>query len=108
MDEEDGRPGALAAQTGHLDAPSDVPTVSLCRLYPKLTGIASPIGKLTPKDRHPERRAPQLRRSKDLRFIAFAVPQLPVAPPYCRPFGERRGDHRPMSRTIPQQIRRNK
>ena len=29
MDEEDGRPGAMAAQTGHRDAPSDVPTLSL-------------------------------------------------------------------------------
>ncbi|HEY1986055.1 MAG TPA: hypothetical protein VGG85_11630 [Terracidiphilus sp.] len=29
MDEEDGRPGALAAQTGHLDAQSGVPTLSL-------------------------------------------------------------------------------
>jgi hypothetical protein len=29
MDEEDGRPGALAAQTGHLDATDDVPTPSL-------------------------------------------------------------------------------
>jgi hypothetical protein len=31
MDEEDGRPGALAAQIGHLDAIIDVPKVSLCR-----------------------------------------------------------------------------
>jgi len=29
MDEEDGRPGALAAQTGHLDATDDVPALSL-------------------------------------------------------------------------------
>ena len=29
MDEEDGRPGALAAQAGHLDASNDAPTVSL-------------------------------------------------------------------------------
>ena len=29
MDEEDGRPGALAAQIGHLDAIIDVPKVSL-------------------------------------------------------------------------------
>jgi hypothetical protein len=29
MDEEDGRPGALAAQTGHSDALSDVPKQSL-------------------------------------------------------------------------------
>jgi hypothetical protein len=29
MDEEDGRPGATAAQTGHLDAPRGVPTLPL-------------------------------------------------------------------------------
>ena len=29
MDEDDGRSGALAAQTGHADAPRDVPTLSL-------------------------------------------------------------------------------
>jgi hypothetical protein len=28
MDEEDGRSGALAVQTGHADAPSGVPTLS--------------------------------------------------------------------------------
>jgi len=29
MDEVDGRPGPVALQFGHLDAPSDVPVVSL-------------------------------------------------------------------------------
>lgn len=31
MDEEDGRPGHSAAQTGHLDAFGGVPKASLCR-----------------------------------------------------------------------------
>ena len=35
MDEEDGRPGALAAQTGHLDATDDVPALSL---HPRQSG----------------------------------------------------------------------
>ena len=34
MDEEDGRPGALAAQTGRLDALGDVLTVSLRFVQP--------------------------------------------------------------------------
>jgi len=34
MDEEDGRPGALAAQAGHLDALTDAIAVSLCRSHP--------------------------------------------------------------------------
>ena len=31
MDEVDGRPGHVALQSGHLDAPMDVPNLSLCR-----------------------------------------------------------------------------
>ena len=34
MDEEDGRPGHVAPQSGHLDAPKGVPMVSLSRLNP--------------------------------------------------------------------------
>jgi hypothetical protein len=30
MDEEDGRSGAMAAQTGQLDALTDAPTIPLC------------------------------------------------------------------------------
>src|ERR1035437_4109332 len=34
MDEVDGRPGHVALQSGHLDAPQDVPTLSLCLSIP--------------------------------------------------------------------------
>ena len=34
MDEVDGRPGPVALQFGHLDAPMDVPMVSLCLPLP--------------------------------------------------------------------------
>jgi hypothetical protein len=30
MDEADGRPGHVALQSGHLDAPVDAPNLSLC------------------------------------------------------------------------------
>jgi hypothetical protein len=30
MDEADGRPGHVALQSGHLDAPADAPNPSLC------------------------------------------------------------------------------
>jgi hypothetical protein len=33
MDEEDGRPGPAARQSGHVDAPWDALTMSLCRPY---------------------------------------------------------------------------
>jgi len=34
MDEEDGRPGAVARKSGHVDAHTDVPTVSLRHAHP--------------------------------------------------------------------------
>jgi hypothetical protein len=33
MDEEDGRPGHVAHKSGHLNASSGVPAVSLCRAF---------------------------------------------------------------------------
>ena len=43
MDEVDGRPGHVALQFGHFDAPMDVPMVSLCLPHsaPSFTVILS-------------------------------------------------------------------
>jgi hypothetical protein len=43
MDEADGRPGHVALQSGHLDAPADAPNPSLC------------LPHSLPKNCHPER-----------------------------------------------------
>jgi hypothetical protein len=38
MDEVDGRPGHVALQSGHLDAPQDVSNLSLCLAPPHKSG----------------------------------------------------------------------
>jgi hypothetical protein len=50
MDEVDGRPGHVALQSGHLDAPKGVPTASLplpsanlLTRYPREAGSNSPL-----------------------------------------------------------------
>jgi len=63
MDEVDGKPGHVALQSGHLDAPKDAPEFLLCPPRP-----SSPI------NCHPERSAAE---SKDLllgRRPSFASP----------------------------------
>jgi len=54
MDEEDGRPGHVAPQSGHLDAPKGVPMVSLSRLNPisSFTEILSEIERRSESARH--------------------------------------------------------
>ena len=56
MDEEDGRSGALAAQTGQMGALSDVPAVGLC--LPSASPFLAIIGTFGMQKRtaHPARR----------------------------------------------------
>ena len=49
MDEEDGRPGAMAAQTGHQDAAADVPEASLCRPSMRLCRSRRAVNPSQPK-----------------------------------------------------------
>ena len=42
MDEVDGRPGHVALQSGHLDAPRDVPMVSLSLSHSILKILTKP------------------------------------------------------------------
>jgi hypothetical protein len=69
MDEEDGRPGAVARKSGHMDAHADVPTVSLCRAHP------------TPRilDETQQHRRPSLIRPRRIRVSIPSCPRIPAA-----------------------------
>jgi hypothetical protein len=91
MNEGNGRPGAVAIQSGHTNAPQGVLAASLSFAHP------SPQHTVIPNTLYKTVILSEQRESKDLRFLPFTT-STPPRPIHSAIFAEWVGVHKPHSR----------